>query len=230
MYGSELNQVWTNLLDNAIGALGEDGTITITTRRDRTASSVDIADDGPGSRGGRARTSSIRSSPPRPSAAAPAWASTPRGASSRAPRRLPPSTPAETARSSMSGCLDGPKTTHDGCTHLDHDRDHRAARGGRRLRGLPGTGGVWLHLRICLDCGHVGCCDDSPNRHASAHARASEHPLIRSLEPGEDWCWCFVDEIGMMHPQVTGQTRIPPSPMLSGLNSASAAASTRSSL
>ncbi len=48
-------------------------------------------------------------------------------------------------------------------------------------------GSLWLHLRICLECGHVGCCDDSPNRHATAHARASEHPLIRTLEPGEDW-------------------------------------------
>ena len=76
-------------------------------------------------------------------------------------------------------------------------------------------GGVWLNLRICLECGHVGCCDDSPNRHASAHAAASSHPIIRSLEPGEEWCWCFVDELGMLIPEVTGTTRIPPSPMLS---------------
>jgi len=76
-------------------------------------------------------------------------------------------------------------------------------------------GGVWLHLRICLGCGHVGCCDDSPARHASAHARSTGHPLIRSLEPGESWCWCFPDEIGLLIPGVTGSTRIPPSPMLS---------------
>jgi uncharacterized UBP type Zn finger protein len=75
-------------------------------------------------------------------------------------------------------------------------------------------GGVWLHLRICLGCGHVGCCDDSPGRHASAHAAVSEHPLIRSLEPGEEWCWCFLDELAMRIPQVTGSTSIPPSPML----------------
>jgi hypothetical protein len=75
-------------------------------------------------------------------------------------------------------------------------------------------GSVWLHLRICLACGHVGCCDDSPNRHATAHASASGHPIIRSLEPGEEWCWCFVDDVAMLIPQVTGQTRIPPSPML----------------
>lgn len=75
-------------------------------------------------------------------------------------------------------------------------------------------GGVWLHLRICLECGHVGCCDDSPNRHASAHAAATSHPLIRSLEPGEEWCWCFDDELAMLIPQVTGHTQIPRSPML----------------
>jgi uncharacterized UBP type Zn finger protein len=76
-------------------------------------------------------------------------------------------------------------------------------------------GGVWLHLRICLECGHVGCCDDSPNQHASHHAASSEHPIIRSLEPGEEWCWCFADELAMVIPQVRGSTRIPPSPMLS---------------
>jgi CPA1 family monovalent cation:H+ antiporter len=53
----------------------------------------------------------------------------------------------------------------------------------------------WVHLRLCLECGHVGCCDSSPRRHASAHYRQEAHPLIRSLEPGERWRWCFVDEV-----------------------------------
>lgn len=75
-------------------------------------------------------------------------------------------------------------------------------------------GGVWLHLRICLECGHVGCCDDSPGQHASAHAAETSHPLIRSLEAGEQWCWCFPDEMGLLIPQITGNTQIPPSPML----------------
>jgi hypothetical protein len=75
---------------------------------------------------------------------------------------------------------------------------------------------VWLHLRICLACGHVGCCDDSPGKHASAHFFASEHALIRSLEPGEQWSWCFVDQAAMVIPQIHGETRIPPSPMLGG--------------
>ena len=77
------------------------------------------------------------------------------------------------------------------------------------------TGSLWVHLRICLTCGHVGCCDSSPGRHASRHARAIGHPLIRSLEPGEEWSWCFVDEIGIILDRPTGRTRIPPSPLLS---------------
>ncbi len=75
------------------------------------------------------------------------------------------------------------------------------------------SGDPWLHLRICLECGKVGCCDDSPNRHSSAHARDEGHLLIRSIEPGEDWCWCFADEIGILIPQVRGKTKIPPSPL-----------------
>jgi Zn-finger in ubiquitin-hydrolases and other protein len=56
-------------------------------------------------------------------------------------------------------------------------------------------GSRWLHLRMCASCGHIGCCDDSPNRHATAHHRASGHPIVRSAEPGEDWFWCYEDEI-----------------------------------
>jgi len=55
-------------------------------------------------------------------------------------------------------------------------------------------GSVWVHLRLCLTCGHVGCCDSSPNRHARRHAHATAHPIVRSYEPGEDWRWCYVDE------------------------------------
>jgi uncharacterized UBP type Zn finger protein len=57
------------------------------------------------------------------------------------------------------------------------------------------SGDRWMHLRMCLTCGHVGCCDDSPNRHARAHHESSAHPIVRSVEPGEDWSWCFVDEL-----------------------------------
>lgn len=53
----------------------------------------------------------------------------------------------------------------------------------------------WVHLRECLQCGHVGCCDNSPRRHATAHFHATNHPIMRSIEPGEDWAWCFVDSL-----------------------------------
>ena len=53
---------------------------------------------------------------------------------------------------------------------------------------------TWVHLRICMRCGHVGCCDNSKNKHATAHFKASGHPIIKSIEPGEDWAWCYVDE------------------------------------
>jgi CPA1 family monovalent cation:H+ antiporter len=57
------------------------------------------------------------------------------------------------------------------------------------------TGAKWVHLRLCLGCGHVGCCDSSPGRHATAHFRATAHPVMRSNEPGETWRWCYVDEV-----------------------------------
>jgi uncharacterized UBP type Zn finger protein len=56
-------------------------------------------------------------------------------------------------------------------------------------------GGKWMHLRSCMVCGKIGCCDNSPNRHATAHFEEEGHPLIRSAEPGEDWSWCYIDEL-----------------------------------
>jgi len=99
------------------------------------------------------------------------------------------------------------------CTHLDHVRVAQLPESVESCEECLATGGQWLHLRICLECGKVGCCDDSPNRHASGHARSSGHPLIRSLEPGEEWSWCFVDEVALLIPGVHGETRIPPSPL-----------------
>ena len=52
----------------------------------------------------------------------------------------------------------------------------------------------WVHLRLCETCGHVGCCDSSPNRHATAHFKETSHPVIKSFQPGENWKWCYVDE------------------------------------
>ena len=58
------------------------------------------------------------------------------------------------------------------------------------------AGGHWVHLRVCQQCGHVGCCDSSPAKHATAHFRGTEHPIVRSFEPGEEWFWCYADEVG----------------------------------
>jgi uncharacterized UBP type Zn finger protein len=102
------------------------------------------------------------------------------------------------------------------CAHLDSITVTQLPASVEGCEDCLREGGVWLHLRICLSCGHVGCCDDSPARHASAHASASQHHLIRSLEPGEDWVWCFADQVAMRIPEIRGHTRIPPSPMLSG--------------
>jgi uncharacterized UBP type Zn finger protein len=99
------------------------------------------------------------------------------------------------------------------CTHLESVKITQLPESVDGCDDCLRTGSRWLHLRICLECGHVGCCDDSPNHHASAHASATSHPIIRSLEPGEDWSWCFVDELAMRIPAVVGETRIPSSPM-----------------
>ena len=56
-------------------------------------------------------------------------------------------------------------------------------------------GATWVHLRECLTCGHIGCCDASPNKHATKHFHASGHPIVQSFEPGEDWRWCYVDDM-----------------------------------
>ena len=81
------------------------------------------------------------------------------------------------------------------CTHLDQIE----------LLELPATvegceeclvsGDRWVHLRMCQTCGHIGCCDSSPNRHATAHFEASGHAIVRSAEPGEDWSWCYADQL-----------------------------------
>ena len=59
-------------------------------------------------------------------------------------------------------------------------------------------GSSWVHLRMCMSCGKIGCCDASPNRHARVHAGEAAHPIARSAEPGEDWSWCFVDEVAFV--------------------------------
>ena len=96
-----------------------------------------------------------------------------------------------------------------------HERDIRdVTPSARGCEDCLKIGSRWLHLRLCRTCGHVGCCDDSPNRHATAHYHATSDPIIRSLEPGEDWSWCYVDEVAFVVDGIRGTTRIPPSPLL----------------
>ena len=82
------------------------------------------------------------------------------------------------------------------CSHIDQIRDVNPQADG--CVDCLAVGDVWVHLRLCLVCGYVGCCDSSPNKHASAHARSAEHPIVESFEPEEDWCWCYVDEVAFI--------------------------------
>lgn len=81
------------------------------------------------------------------------------------------------------------------CTHLDQIRDVEP--NSRGCEECLRMGDTWVHLRLCLTCGHVGCCDSSKNKHATKHFHREKHPLVQSLEPGEDWIWCYVDEVAM---------------------------------
>jgi carbonic anhydrase/acetyltransferase-like protein (isoleucine patch superfamily) len=98
-----------------------------------------------------------------------------------------------TTRYLVGGDADG-RPTNQACSHLDTISDVTPS----TLMGCEDClreGSQWVHLRECLQCGHVGCCDNSPRRHASAHWHASTHPLMRSFEPGENWAWCYPDSL-----------------------------------
>lgn len=83
----------------------------------------------------------------------------------------------------------------DECAHLDQINDVEPLTHG--CGECLKTGSRWVHLRLCLTCGQVNCCDSSPNRHATKHFQASRHPLVQSAEPGEEWLWCYVDQLSM---------------------------------
>jgi len=80
------------------------------------------------------------------------------------------------------------------CAHLADVRDvePRTPEGCEECLAI---GSDWVHLRLCLTCGHVGCCDQSRNRHGTKHFHQTKHPIMRSFEPGEDWGWCYVDQL-----------------------------------
>jgi len=78
------------------------------------------------------------------------------------------------------------------CTHLDQARPVKPNTKG--CEECLKTGQPWVALRMCLVCGHVGCCDSSPGRHATGHFRQTGHPVMKSVEPGQDWSWCYIDK------------------------------------
>jgi Zn-finger in ubiquitin-hydrolases and other protein len=79
------------------------------------------------------------------------------------------------------------------CTHLDHI--HKVKPSAKGCEDCLKIGGWWVHLRMCMECGHMACCDSSPNKHATKHFHATKHPIMRSMEAGESWGWCYFDEI-----------------------------------
>jgi len=99
------------------------------------------------------------------------------------------------------------------CAHRAHIKLDRLPDSVTGCDDCLAEGTLWFHLRICLECGQVGCCDASRERHAARHAIASGHPVMRSLQPDEDWSWCFIDGVVMVIREVQGSTRIPPSPL-----------------
>jgi len=84
------------------------------------------------------------------------------------------------------------------CSHLDQIQVLDLPTSIEGCAQCLASGSWWVHLRMCQYCGEISCCDGSPNRHASRHARSTRHAIVRSAEPGEDWSWCYVDGIAFV--------------------------------
>lgn len=106
----------------------------------------------------------------------------------------PVAAPARPAAFAVVGDADG-QPTEATCAHLDQATPDVPPSTDRGCEDCLREGGTWVHLRKCLRCGHVGCCDDSPGRHASRHWHTSSHPLVQSFQPGEEWAWCYPDQL-----------------------------------
>ena len=94
------------------------------------------------------------------------------------------------------------------CGHFDHVHHVKPKTDG--CEECLKMGDSWVHLRLCMECGHVGCCDSSKNKHGTKHFHHSKHPIMRSIEPEEDWGWCYVDELMLdftdpSHPEVASE-------------------------
>jgi uncharacterized UBP type Zn finger protein len=95
------------------------------------------------------------------------------------------------------------------CSHLGQLDGYDVTPSGGGCEDCLRSGDRWVHLRLCMTCGHVGCCDSSLNHHATAHFRETGHPIVRSYEPGEDWWWCYADAVML---DVPGAPRAPSHP------------------
>jgi hypothetical protein len=89
------------------------------------------------------------------------------------------------------------------CTHMN--TIHEVTPSAKGCEECLKIGGEWVHLRLCRECGHVGCCDDSPHRHARAHFHTTQHPIIEGYDPPEGWGWCYVDDVEVQLPDQTPQ-------------------------
>jgi uncharacterized UBP type Zn finger protein len=94
-----------------------------------------------------------------------------------------------------AGAAGGAGAYWQGCEHVSQIR--KVTPSGIGCKECLEIGDTWVHFRICMICGHVGCCDDSKNRHATAHFHETGHPIMKSFETGEDWMWCFVDQVDL---------------------------------
>ena len=104
----------------------------------------------------------------------------------------------------VCGCDSSPPEPYHRATPTINARTVRCTHRSAIKRVVPDSDGCaeclaigdeWVHLRMCMSCGAVRCCDSSPNQHTSKHAASTGHPIVRSMEPGEEWMWCYVDEV-----------------------------------
>ncbi|HEX9890388.1 MAG TPA: ATP-binding protein [Nitriliruptorales bacterium] len=206
--GTELNQVWTNLIDNACDALEQVGdripTVTLRTRSADGTIVVEVEDNGPGipeEHQAEVFDAFFTTKPPGKGTGLGLQISYRIVVLEHRGDLTISSEPGRTTfRVTLPIEPPEPATTEDTvrdepCDHLDDISTGPRPEGG--CAECLEMGDTWVHLRYCDGCRAVGCCDDSKNRHARAHATASGHPVVRSLEPGEDWAWCFEHRVGV---------------------------------
>lgn len=90
---------------------------------------------------------------------------------------------------------DGEVKLNEACEHIRELKEEPEPRTPEGCEECLKTGDSWVHLRLCMTCGHVGCCDDSKNKHATKHFHRTGHPVIKSFQPGENWEWCYIDKV-----------------------------------